>query len=105
MIRHIVLLALTPDHDAGELADIMQQLAALVGHLPGFTDFEHGPNRDFENKSAQYPYGFVGTFTGPAALDTYARDARHSALGARLVAMCDGGADGIMVADLAVSEP
>ncbi len=100
MIRHIVLLALTPDHDAGELADIMQQLAALVRHLPGFTDFEHGPNRDFENKSAQYSYGFIGTFADADALNTYANDAQHSALGARLVALCQGGADGIMVIDL-----
>ncbi len=100
MIRHIVLLALPDDHDAGELAQIMDRLAALVGHLPGFIGFDHGPNRDFEDKSAQYPYGFIGTFTDTEALNTYAGDARHSALGARLVALCNGGADGIMVIDL-----
>lgn len=102
MIRHIVLLALRDDHDTAELDQIMTQLAALVDHLPGFTAFEHGPNRDFENKTTRYPYGFIGTFTDTVALSTYAGDARHSALGARLVDLCDGGADGIMVADLEV---
>lgn len=100
MIRHIVLLDLPDDHDTDELLDIMDQLATLVDHLPGFTGFEHGPNRDFEQKSARYPYGFIGTFTDAKALETYAKDAQHSALGARLVAMCRDGADGIMVIDL-----
>ena len=101
MIRHIVLLALPTDHDAAELGAIMQELSALVDHLPGFTNFEHGPNRDFEDKSARYPYGFIGTFVNAAALQTYAQDARHSALGARLVEMCGGG--GIMVIDLEIA--
>lgn len=102
MIRHIVLLALHDDHDTAELAQIMDELGGLVGHLPGFTSFEHGPNRDFENKSAQYPYGFIGTFTDADALNTYANDAQHSALGTRLVTLCKGGGDGIMVVDLAL---
>ncbi len=104
MIRHIVLLALTDDHDAEELVTIMDQLAALSAHLPSFTGFEHGPNRDLERKSQQYPYGFVGTFSDQAALEVYANDAQHSALGARLVAMCKGGGDGIMVIDLEVED-
>ncbi|MEM9786092.1 MAG: Dabb family protein [Pseudomonadota bacterium] len=102
MIRHIVLLALRDDHDPDECATIMDQLAALVEHLPGFVAFEHGPNRDYEQKSQHYPYGFVGTFSDAAALQTYAGDARHSALGAGLVDLCQGGADGIMVIDLEV---
>ncbi|MDX8354062.1 Dabb family protein [Cognatiyoonia sp. IB215182] len=102
MIRHIVLLNLKDDHDAAELEAILDQLAALVGVLPGFSAFEHGPNRDLEAKSQNYPYGFIGTFEDTDALQTYAGDARHSALGARLVDLCVGGADGIMVIDLEV---
>lgn len=101
MIRHIVLLAIPPDHDPDELHAIMHELAAMADHLPGFDNFEHGPNRDFEDRSARYPYGFIGTFTDADALQTYAQDARHSALGQRLVEMC--GDDGIMVIDLEIS--
>ncbi|MEJ6404376.1 Dabb family protein [Yoonia sp. 2307UL14-13] len=101
MIRHIVMLALPTNHDAAELQSVMGELAALVDHLPGLEAFEHGPNRDYEDKSGRYPYGFIGTFTDADALRIYAHDARHSALGQRLVEIC--GADGIMVIDLEIS--
>jgi len=100
MIRHIVILELIPNHDVSELAEVMAELNALVGKIEGFTKFEHGPNRDLEEKSQAYPYGFICTFDDEASLQTYANDPRHQALGARLVAMCKGGGDGIMVMDL-----
>ena len=81
----------------------MAGLAALGAAMDGFDRFTHGPNRDYEGKSADYPYGFVCEFSDPAALQVYANDPRHRALGARLVAMCQGGGDGIMVIDLEVT--
>lgn len=99
-ILHAVYLALRPDHDAGDLAEVMAALAALVGRIEGFAAFAHGPNIDAEGKSPGYPYGFVCTFEGRAPLDRYAADPGHRALGARLVALCTGGAAGIMVFDL-----
>jgi hypothetical protein len=100
MIQHIVLLALRSEYDHQELADIMQRLAALTDDLAGFTSFTHGPNRDFEGKSPDFPYGFICSFTEQSALQSYAIDPRHQALGARLVALCTGGAAGILVADI-----
>ena len=102
MIRHVVMLALSDDYDADALSEIMIGLANLAGVLPGFTFFEHGLNHDFEGKSAQYPYGFICTFTAATALQSYAENAEHRALGAQLVALCKGGAAGIMVIDLEV---
>lgn len=98
MIRHIVMLRLLPTCDAAELQAVMVGLAGLG--LPGFLGFDHGPNRDLEHKTPDYPYGFICTFTDVAALQTYAADPDHHALGARLVALCDGGGDGIMVMDI-----
>lgn len=97
MIRHIVMLQLPAGYDAAELATVMTGLADL--DLPGFTNFSHGPNRDFEQKSPEFGYGFVCDFTDERALQTYATDPRHRALGARLVALCGGG-DGITVFDI-----
>ena len=102
MIRHIVMLNLKGDHDPKELGEVMQGLAALQPQIDGFDTFEHGPNRDFEGKSQDYPDGFICTFRDAAALGVYARDPTHQALGARLVAMCQGGADGIFVVDLEI---
>lgn len=100
MIKHIVMLNLRPDHDAEELAAIMAGLDAL--DIKGFTGFSHGPNHDIENKSPDYPYGFICNFKDLQGLHRYASNPDHGALGARLVALCCGGADGIMVMDLDV---
>jgi len=100
MIKHIVMLNLRPEHDAAELAAVMAGLDAL--EIKGFSGFSHGPNRDIENKSPDYPYGFICNFTDLEGLRRYASDPAHSALGARLVALCECGADGIMVMDLDV---
>ena len=96
MIDHVVLLALKPGHDADELAKVMAGLAGLVGQIDGFTAFRHGMNRDDEGRSPAYAYGFVCQFRDALALAVYAEDARHRALGARLVALCDD----LLVADL-----
>ncbi|MEJ6399287.1 Dabb family protein [Yoonia sp. 208BN28-4] len=99
MIRHIVMLNLADGYDPVELLAVLTELSLL--DLPGFTAFEHGPNRDFEGRSPAYPYGFVCTFDNEDALSLYAADPTHQALGKRLVALCK--ADGIMVVDLAVA--
>ena len=102
MIRHIVMLNLLSDYDPTELSAVMDGLARLGEVLPGFVGFEHGPNRDFEKKSVDYPYGFICTFESADDVSVYANDPRHQALGGRLVAMCNGGGAGIMVLDIDV---
>ena len=98
MILHTVLLALRPGADKDELAQVMAGLGAL--DLPGLEDFAHGPNIDAEGKTPGHPYGFLCTFSDRAALDRYANDPGHRVLGARLVALCAGGGDGILVSDI-----
>lgn len=100
MILHCVMLNLRPDHDPDELASVMAGLATLEGQIDGFKGFAHGLNVDAEGKSPNHPYGFICRFENRAALGLYAADPRHQALGGRLVALCDGGADGIVVYDL-----
>ena len=102
MIQHVVMLNLKPSHDPAELQAVMAGLAALDTKVEGFLSFQHGPNRDLEKKTQEYPYGFICTFSNIEGLERYAADPEHQALGGRLVAMCVGGADGIMVMDLDV---
>ncbi len=101
MIQHIVMLNLADDTG---LPDVMIDLADLVGEIDGFTGFSHGPNIDVEGKTPDYPYGFICSFRDLSALEAYASDPRHQALGGRLVGMCNGGGDGIMAIDLEVPE-
>lgn len=103
MILHIVMLSLKSNVQPSDLQEVMLGLDALRQQVTGFQAFQHGPNSDFEVKSPDYPYGFICTFADRGSLQTYADHPEHKLLGARLVAMCDAGADGIWVADIEVS--
>lgn len=96
------MLRLSPDFNPVVLKDVMAGLMTLQKDLDGFDEFQHGLNRDFEQKSQDYGYGFVCRFADIDALQRYANHPVHKQLGARLVAMCQGGADGIWVADIEV---
>ena len=100
MIEHCVFCKLRADADPTELEAIFAGLKALCADLPGALRFASGPNRDYEGKSPDVPAGFVITFETPAALARYADHRIHKALGARLCALCIGGAGGIVVYDL-----
>lgn len=80
--------------------DVICRLGELVDEIDGMLNFRGGPNRDFENKSPEYSHGFVVTFRDRAAHLAYERHPRHVELGARLVSMCRGGAEGIVVYDI-----
>lgn len=104
MIAHLVAFAPDPNRP-DDLAAVMAGLSGLIGQIDGFVAFTHGPNIDLERKSQGYPYGFVCTFADRAALERYAADPRHQALGGRLVALCKDGVDGITVFDIEERAP
>lgn len=105
MIQHIVLCDLLDHHDADELRAIMAALAALQGRIDGFVGFTCGPNRDYEGLSPRCHFGFTCDFMDMAAHQTYLADGVHRALGARLIALCRGGRDGLVVVDLETIAP
>jgi hypothetical protein len=100
MLLHCVFCAIRPDADPAELAAVMEELAALRDEVDGFLDFRHGPNRDYESKSPRHGHGFVIGFQDRAAHLAYDGHPRHKAAAARLVALCEGGGDGIVVYDI-----
>ncbi|WP_284263320.1 Dabb family protein [Roseicyclus amphidinii] len=102
MLIHIVLM--DPDGPEGldRIEAAMPILAAVCAELPGASGFAHGPNRDFEGKSARYGYGFEVRFTDREAHLAYERHPDHIRTGGMLVAACKGGHAGIFVADLEV---
>ena len=102
MIRHCVFLRLAKGADRDELVVVIEGLRSLVAGLNGCANFAAGPNRDYEGKSPGYPFGFTFDAADAEVLATYAHHPTHKALGARLVALCDGGAAGITVYDLEV---
>lgn len=103
MIRHIVALRFREDVDAGQRAELMAALRALRGPVGGILDFRHSANVSPE-KAVVHGFGqvFWFDFTDAAARDAYLIHPLHRAVGARLVAACLGGTDGIQVLDVVV---
>ncbi len=102
MILHCVYCDFRASVKEVEKRNILVRLAQFSETLDGVVSFEFGPNKDFEQKSANYDWGFVIKFTDDKALENYAEHPEHKALGGELVALCEGGADGIVVFDLDV---
>ncbi len=104
MISHVVALKLAPDAARAELDAVMDGLGDLVSELNGVLLFHHGAEIAAEPLARGHDYGLVLQFVDRAALDEYAADSTHKALGARLVALCAGGIDGLTVFDFETQE-
>lgn len=102
MIRHIVLTKFKPDTPEAQISEIYAGLAALAERLPGARGFTGGRSESPEQIERGYMHGFVIDFDSWAALQTYADNPEHQALGGQLVANAVGGIDGILVLDLDV---
>lgn len=102
MIRHIVLTKFKPDTSEALINEIYQGLAALSESLPGASNFTGGRSESPEQIERGYMHGFVIDFDSWHALQNYADNPAHQALGGRLVANAVGGIDGILVLDLDV---
>lgn len=105
MIRHIVLTRFRPDAPEGSIRTIYDGLDALTARLPGARGFSGGRSTGPEGMERGYNHGFVVDFESWADLKTYADHPEHKALGARLVALAEGGLDGVLVLDIEVPQP
>ncbi len=102
MLIHCVFCDLRDDAPEAELADIYRSFAGLCAEVEGMLSFQAGPNRDYEAKSPRHRTGFVITFRDRAAHLAYDGHPAHKAAGGRLVKLCNGGAEGIVVYDLEI---
>jgi hypothetical protein len=100
MIRHVVLLRPKAAATPAEIEAAIARVAALKGVVEGIVDVRTGANTSPEGLARGYTHGFVMDFTDAAARDAYLPHPRHKEAGAALVAVADGGIDGILVFDL-----
>jgi hypothetical protein len=104
MILHCVFCNFSDEARAVEQHAVLSELRDFALSIRRCMSAEFGPNRDFEQKTQDYSHGFVLQFKDKDALDEYAKHPTHLALAARLVNLCVGGADGILVYDLEVQD-
>ena len=99
MIRHIVLCKVSPKADADEVAAVWTGLAALRGVVPGLLASHFGADVSSEGIARGYTHGFTMDFKDKAALEGYLVHPAHVRAGARLVGICEGGVEGVLVVD------
>ena len=100
MIRHIVLLKARPEVTDADIATIFADLHAL--DLPGILAIHSGRSESPEQIERGYLHGFTVDFTDWDALAAYQSHPDHKRVGAALVAVAEGGIDGILVFDLPI---
>ncbi len=100
MIRHIVLTKFKPHISEKQISGIYSDLHALTKKLSGAHRFFGGRSESPENIERGYMHGFVIDFDSWDALQQYADNPEHKALGAQLVENAVGGIDGILVLDI-----
>ena len=100
MIKHCVFLNFKSEISDSEQFDVFEGLSNLKNQVEGLNDFEYGNNLDFEKKSTDYNSGFIASFENRQALLEYNEHPEHALLGSKLVSMCKGGHQGIIVFDI-----
>jgi hypothetical protein len=100
MIKHCVFLNFKSETSESEQFDIFEGLSNLKNQIEGLNDFEYGNNLEFEQKSADFNSGFIASFENRQALLEYNEHPEHALLGSKLVSMCKGGHQGIIVFDI-----
>lgn len=101
MVRHLVFLNFRNDVTRADRDAIMRDLASLQGEIDGIEDF-----RARQNISPETPFihglteMFWFDFRDEAARDAYLANETHKAIGGRIMAGLEGGADGIFVCDV-----
>ncbi len=103
MIRHLVELRFRPGTSDATKAALYRDLAALDARIDGILDFQSRRNVSVEDPLVRdFRDVFWFDFRDAAVRDTYLADEVHQAIGARIVAELEGGADGVFVIDVDV---
>lgn len=103
MIRHFVSLRFRREVSNREKQSLYDALDGLRGHLSGVLDFRVVENVGIEHELVRgFLDGFWFDFEDETARNAYLEDPEHQAVGARIVAHLDGGAEGVTVFDMAI---
>ncbi|MEM8850855.1 MAG: Dabb family protein [Pseudomonadota bacterium] len=103
MIRHHVALRFKAGTSDAKKTELMRDLDGLRTRIDGIEDFQIRPNISVEDDLVRgYRDTFWFDFRDISVRDAYLVDEVHQAIGARIVAELEGGADGVFVCDVEV---
>ena len=103
MIRHLVALKFKPGTSTATKSGFYEELAGLSARIDGIIDFQSRDNVSIENELVRGFRDIIWLdFKDLSVRDAYLADEVHQAIGGRMVAELDGGADGVFVMDIEV---
>ncbi|MES2436257.1 MAG: Dabb family protein, partial [Pseudomonadota bacterium] len=94
MIRHIVALRFKDSTTEHTKAALYTELAGLSADIDGILDFQFSVNVTVEPLSRGFDDVFWFDFRDASARDAYLVHPAHQAIGAKIVAATEGGAEG-----------
>lgn len=103
MIRHSVFLRFRQDVSSQTKEGLYAGLSGLSDHVDGILDFQTRKNVSPETELVrEFGDMFWFDFKDTASRDAYLIHEKHQAIGARIVAEIEGGADGVFVCDVEI---
>ncbi|MGQ0564386.1 MAG: Dabb family protein [Gemmobacter sp.] len=101
MIRHIVALRFRAGTTEAVKQGLYADLRGLSGHIEGILDFRSFPNISVETPLVRgFDDVFWFDFRDLGVRDAYLADPVHQAIGGRIGAELEGGAEGVFVCDV-----
>ncbi len=99
MIVHMVLFKMKRGVPAAEIGRVLDAVGALKRQLPGILSYSWGPYASPEGLNRGYTHGFCMTFTDARSRDDYLVHPKHEAVKTLVLAVLDGGVDGVVAFD------
>jgi hypothetical protein len=101
MITHMVMLRVEKNVKKSEIDRVFAALAGLKGKIPGLLSFSGGAYSSHEGLQRGFTHGFCMTFPDAAARDAYLPHPEHEKVKKLVLAILDGGLDGVIAFDYA----
>jgi hypothetical protein len=101
MIVHMVILRVRKNVPSAEIERVFGAIGALQGEIPGILSYTWGPYASPEGMNRGYTHGFCMMFTDAQSRDVYLPHPKHERVKALVLAILEGGLDGVLAFDYA----
>ena len=99
MVTHMVVLRVRKDVPKAKVEEAFRAIGDLRKSIPGITSYAWGPYSSPEGMNKGFTHGFCMTFATAAQRDAYLPHPDHEKVKSKVVAILDGGLDGVMAFD------
>ena len=101
MMTHMVLLRIRKDVPKKQVDAVFAELASLKTKIAGIRSYSAGPYSSRGGLNRGFTHGFCMTFEDAAARDAYLPHPEHEKVKKSVLAVLDGGLDGVIAFDYA----